>query len=177
MSRVRRVWLLILTAVVLAGCGGAAVSTMSPSVQNQAVPAAASYGHGAWAFSVSFLAMPTNTGVRRAVGTPGVVARDTYQAHFKNGVGVGTQKLVIIELPHLPGGRCILRSLLPVVGPCPKPHGDVLLRGVNRCSEGFCHGYSGAIIILKGKMSYYLQAIGTGQATASAVLDSFSPRA
>ena len=164
--------MLVLVVSMLAGCGGLAVGAISPPVKG--VPAPTSHGRGPWAFTVSFLARPTHTGVRTVVAAPGVVARDQYHARFKTGAGVGAEKVSVVEISHLSGG-CILRSLLPGTGPCPKPHGDTLVRGVERCRASICHGYTGSVVLLRGKMVFDVDVIGASQTTVNAVLDSFAP--
>lgn len=152
----------LVTASVLAGCGG------------PTIPATTSYGHGAWEFRVSFLASPTHTGVLRVAGEPGG-GRDTYQAPLTNSEGTSTERVMVIELPHHPGGRCPLRVVLHGLGPCPGGPGDTLLRSVSPCTIG-CHEYAGSLIILRGKMVFDLEIVGVSKATTAAILDSFSPQ-
>lgn len=175
-------------AMFVSSCGGPVVANSSPPLQGpipaaSSVPAASSYGHGSWAFSVSFLAAPTHTGVRRTPGGSVAVTQDTYRARFKTNVGVGVEQLRIIEQPHRLRGPCVLTLLLAVPkGRCPKPHGDILASGVQGCPEHVvilgiaCHGYTGSVIAQKGKMTYLLQVVGASPTTARAVLDSLSPR-
>jgi len=167
----------IVLSVVLSSCGG-----------GSAVPAATAYGHGAWAFSVSFLATPTHTGVSKAPAGSLAVARDIYQARFKTEVGVGIERLQIVEFPNRLAGTCLLGRLFHVANSCPMSHGDILFSGVELCpyhvsTSGIehavilgiaCHGYTGSVIAFKGKIAYELQLVSVSQSTAKAVLSSLS---
>jgi hypothetical protein len=158
------------------------------SCSSPAVPAATSYGHGPWAFSVSFLAPPTHTGVRRAPAGYPSVAQDIYQARFKTEVGVGIEHLLIVEFPNRLTGTCLLGRLFHVAKSCPLSHGDILFTGVQTCpyrvsTSGIehasilgiaCHGYTGSVIAFKGKIAYELQLVSVSQSTAKAVLSSLS---
>jgi hypothetical protein len=174
-----------LLAVVVSGCGGPVVAKSSPPIQGpipaaSSVPAASSYGHGSWAFSVSFLATPRYTGVGRTPLGQQAVARDIYQARFKTNVGMGVEHLLILEFPHRLTG-CVQRFLFGPKSSCGKPHGDILASGVQGCLEHFdllgivCHGYLGGVIALKGTTVYNLQVVSANPATVRTVLDTFSP--
>jgi hypothetical protein len=158
MRRYRWLGVATLTVAVLSSCGGPVVASTSPPLQGpipaaSSVPAASSYGHGSWAFTVSFLAVPTDTGVRTAPIGSGPVARDTYRARFKTNVGEGVEQLRIIEQPHKLTGPCVLGLLFAFPkGRCPKPHGDILSSGVQGCPQHAvivgiaCHGYIGTVV-------------------------------
>jgi hypothetical protein len=183
----RRPGIIVLLAAVVASCGGPVVANSSPPLQGpvpaaSSVPAPSSYGHGAWAFTVSFLAPPTHTGVGKTPKGSVAVAMDTYRARFRTNVGAGMEQLRIIEQPRVLTGPCVLRSLVPVrKGSCPKPHGDILSTGVVGCPRHVsilgivCHGYVGILIAARGKMAYQLQVVAVTQGTARAVLDTFVP--
>ncbi|HEY7947228.1 MAG TPA: hypothetical protein VID75_06110 [Acidimicrobiales bacterium] len=166
--------MVVLGAALLGACGGPAVANSSPALQ-QPIPPTASYGHGSFAFSITFLAKPTHSFMGPAVSDSIVVARAMYFTRFNTSGGVGAERVVMGELSHVPTGKCILRSLEPVAGGCPKPHGDILLRGVWPCRKRVCDGFSGAMIILRDKMAYEVDVLGVGKITANDILNSFSP--
>jgi hypothetical protein len=176
---------LVLASGLLAGCGGPAVADFSPPVST-----AATYGSGSWAFTASFLARPSHTGVTkvrrrdREVFDSGnyAVASDSYHASFTYGrEQYGLDNVRIVEfLRPLPLHGCVLGLLERVKGPCPARHGTTLARGVNPCFKqpsGFppaCIGYDGGVLDVKGRMVFELQVVGGSRASVRAVVDSFS---
>lgn len=185
MRRSMWLWIDALLAVVVSSCGGPVVVNSSPPVQGpipaaSSLPAPSAYGHGSWAFTVSFLAAPRYTGVGKTPVGSQSVARDIYQARFKTNVGVGIEHLLIVAFPHRLTG-CVLRILFGPRSSCGKPHGAILASGVQGCPEHIyllgivCHGYVGSAVAFNGKMVYFLQVVSANLATARAVIDSFSP--
>jgi hypothetical protein len=186
MSKRRPTGLVLLFILgLLAGCGGPAVADFSPPV-----PTAATYGSGSWAFTVSFLARPSHTGVRkvprrdREIFDSGnyAVASDSYRAGFTYGreeYGLDNVRIVEFSRP-LPRHGCVLGLLERVRGPCHSRHGTTLARGVNPCLKqqpGFppaCIGYDGGVLDVKGRMVFELQVVGGSRASVRAVVDSFS---
>jgi hypothetical protein len=152
----------LLVACLLAGCGGPAVAGLSPPV-----PTSATYGTGAWAFTVSFLSTPHHTGVRRVRAADDVVAADTYNARFKDTGGFGYETLTIAELSRsLPLHGCALKSFEHFSGPCPSRHGNTLVRYIG--PDG------GQLVVASGKMAFVLQVSGASRSSTTKVFDSFS---
>jgi hypothetical protein len=109
------------------------------------------------------------------------VAQDIYQARFRTNVGVGIEHLLIVEYPQRLAGPCVLRVLFGPRSSCGHPHGNILGSGVQGCPEDnnilgiACHGYIGQVVAFKEKMAYLLEVVSVNEATARAVIDSFSP--
>lgn len=183
----------VIRALIFLATLGVSLGVATAAEATAAIPPATSYGHGPFAFKVTFLAKPGHHFERHPTGPTGrplasIVADSRYQATFSSEYGTGTEIVAVVELARRPTDTCQVVRLL-FHGPTPKcpttrvrnrkippgSHVFTVLHTVVRCPVKSCEGYAGAIAILHGKMLYYVSIENAGRTTVERVQGSLSP--
>jgi len=174
--------LLALGSLVLLVGGAAALSLATAPAS---IPQPQVYGAPGQRFSVSFIGRPTfchdclsssNKGqpVDQFI-EPDIISMDEWDWHFKENASVWTMRSNLASRVAISLSQATAATIVLHPRPPRAPTTRVLALGPCRTlTAAPCSGYAGDLTILDGSTMYNVYITGVSEATAEAVLDSFS---